>query len=145
MPIPDAVLEVLDSPRLAHLVTLNADGSPQVTCVWVGVEDGEIVAAHLNDQQKLRNIRRDPRVALSIETDRMNPIGLNEYLVVHGRARITEGGAPDLLQRLAYSYVGPGTKFPPMPDPPEGFITRITPERYGGVGPWVQQAPPRGS
>ncbi|MFN8638669.1 MAG: PPOX class F420-dependent oxidoreductase [Dehalococcoidia bacterium] len=136
MAIPAAVEALIESPRLAHLVTLNPDGSPQVTCVWVGLEDGEIVAAHLNDQQKLRNIRRDPRVALSIETDRANEIGLTEYLVVHGRAHVTEGGAPDLLQRLAYSYLGPGVTFPPMPDPPPGFITHITPERYSGVGPW---------
>ncbi len=136
MAIPEAVRTLIESPRLAHLVTLNPDGSPQVTCVWVGVEGDEIVAGHLNDQQKLRNIRRDPRVALSIETDRTNEIGLTEYLVVHGHARITEGEAADLLQRLAYSYLGPGVHFPPMPDPPAGFVTHITPERYGGVGPW---------
>ncbi len=141
MPIPDSVRAVIDSPRLAHLVTLNRDGSPQVTCIWVGIEGDEIVAAHLGDQQKLRNMRRDPRVALSIETDRLNAIGLNEYLVVQGVARLEAGGAPDLLQRLAYSYLGPGVKFPPMPDPPEGFITHITPVRYGGVGPWVSAAP----
>lgn len=136
MPIPEAVRALIESPRLAHLVTLNPDGSPQVTCVWVGLEEDEIVAAHLNDQQKLRNIRRDPRIALSIETDSTNEIGLTEYLVIHGRARVTEGEAADLLQRLAYSYLGPGVKFPPMPDPPAGFVTHITPERYGGVGPW---------
>lgn len=139
MDIPESAREVLDAPRLAHLVTLNADGSPQVTCVWVGLEGDEIVAAHLVDQQKLRNIRRDPRVALSIETDRQNEIGLTEYLVVHGRARVVEGGAPDLLQRLAYSYLGPDVKFPPMPEPPEGFVTHITAERFGGVGPWASR------
>ncbi len=67
----------------------------------------------------------------------MNPIGLLEYLVVHGRARITEGGAPELLQRLAHVYLGPDVKFPPMPDPPPGVVIRITPERYSGVGPWA--------
>ncbi len=137
MEIPESAREVLEAPRLAHLVTLNADGSPQVTCVWVGLEGDEIVAAHLNDQQKLKNMRRDPRVALSIETDRQNAIGLTEYLVIHGRARIVEGGAPDLLQRLAYSYLGPDVRFPPMPEPPEGFVTHITPERCSGVGPWA--------
>lgn len=139
MDIPESAREVLDAPRLAHLVTLNADGSPQVTCVWVGLEGDEIVAAHLVDQHKLRNIRRDPRVALSIETDRQNEIGLTEYLVVHGRARVVEGGAPDLLRRLAYSYLGPDVKFPPMPEPPEGFVTHITAERFGGVGPWARR------
>ena len=64
-------------------------------------------------------------------------MGLDEYLVVHGTARITEGGAPELLQRLAEVYLGPGVKFPPMPDPPPGFITRIAVDRVAGVGPWA--------
>jgi PPOX class probable F420-dependent enzyme len=137
MEIPSAAREMLESNELAHLVTLNPDGSPQVTCVWVGLEDGEIVSGHLGRWQKVRNIERDPRVALSIQSKRTNDIGMREYLVVHGRARITEGGAPELLQRLAYTYIGPDVKFPPMPDPPPGFVTRITVERLGGVGPWA--------
>jgi hypothetical protein len=76
-------------------------------------------------------------VAVSIESDETNPMGLREYLVVHGRARITEGGAPELLQRLARTYLGPDVRFPPMDDPPPGVVTRITVERVGGVGDWV--------
>ena len=128
---------MLESDRLAHFVTLNPDGSPQVTCVWVGLEGDEIVSGHLATRQKVRNIERDPRVALSIESKRTNELGLQEYLVVHGRARIQEGGAPELLQRLARTYIGPDVVFPPMPDPPPGFVTRITVERLGGVGPWA--------
>jgi PPOX class probable F420-dependent enzyme len=135
--IPPEAREVLESDRLAHLVTLNPDGSPQVTCVWVGLEGDEIVSGHLGTRQKLRNIERDPRVALSIEAKRTNELGLQEYLVVHGRARIQEGGAPELLQRLARTYIGPDAVFPPMPDPPPGFVMRITVERLGGVGPWA--------
>jgi len=128
---------VLESDRLAHFVTLNPDGSPQVTCVWVGLEGDEIVSGHLAKQQKVRNIECDPRVALSIEAKGTNELGLQEYLVVHGRARIQEGGAPELLQKLARTYIGPDAVFPPMPDPPPGFVTRITVERLGGVGPWA--------
>jgi PPOX class probable F420-dependent enzyme len=135
--IPPEAREVLESDRLAHLVTLNPDGSPQVTCVWVGLEGDEIVSGHLGTWQKVRNIERDPRVALSIEAKGANELGLQEYLVVHGRARIQEGGAPELLQRLARTYIGPDAIFPPMPDPPPGFVTRITAERLGGVGPWT--------
>lgn len=137
MEIPPEAREVLESDRLAHFVTLNPDGSPQVTCVWVGLEGDEIVSGHLAMQQKVRNIERDPRVALSIESKRTNKLGLQEYLVVHGRARIQQGGAPELLQRLAHTYIGPDAVFPPMPDPPPGFVTRITVERLGGVGPWA--------
>jgi PPOX class probable F420-dependent enzyme len=135
--IPAKARAVLESDRLAHLVTLTPDGSPQVSCVWVGLEGDEVVSAHLGRWQKVRNVERDPRVSLSIETDTINEIGLPEYLVVHGRARIQEGGAPELLQRLAYTYIGPDVVFPPMPDPPPGFVTRITVERLGGVGPWA--------
>jgi PPOX class probable F420-dependent enzyme len=84
MMIPDSAREVLTSNRLAHLVTIEPDGSPQVTCAWVGMEDEEIVIATLPEQRKLRNIRRDERVALSIETSKLNPYGLTEYLVVYG-------------------------------------------------------------
>ncbi len=137
MRLPESAREVLESDALAHLVTLNADGSPQVTCVWVGLEGDEVVCAHLGRFQKVRNIERDPRVALSVETAVVNPIGLREYLVVHGRARIEEGGAPELLQRLAYTYIAPDVKFPAMPDPPPGVVTRVAVERVGGVGPWA--------
>jgi PPOX class probable F420-dependent enzyme len=135
--IPPEARGVLESDRLAHLVTLNPYGSPQVTCVWVGLEGDEVVSGHLGTWQKVRNVERDPRVALSIEAKGTNELGLQEYLVVHGRARIQEGGAPELLQRLARSYIGPEAVFPPMPDPPPGFVTRITVERLGGVGPWA--------
>ena len=130
---------MLESDELAHLVTLNPDGSPQVTCVWVGLDGDEIVCGHLGRHQKVRNIERDPRVALSIETRNTNEIGLREYLAVHGRARIQEGGAPELLQELAHTYLGPDVDFPSMPDPPPGFVTRITIERLGGIGPWASR------
>jgi hypothetical protein len=79
-------------------VTLNLDGSPQVSIVWVGLDGDEIVAGHLLEHRKARNIRNDSRVALSIETSKRNAVGLNEYLVIYGTARITEGGAAELLQ-----------------------------------------------
>jgi PPOX class probable F420-dependent enzyme len=63
--LPDSARAVLESPALAHLVTLNPDGSPQVSVVWVGREGDEIVAGHLPEHRKVRNIRNDSRVALS--------------------------------------------------------------------------------
>ena len=135
--LPEKARALVESGRLGHLVTLGADGSPQVSLVWVGLDGDEIVSAHLNEHQKVRNIRRDPRVALTIEGHERNTMGLDEYLVVYGTARITEGGAPELLQRLAEVYLGPGVRFPPMPDPPPGFITHIAVDRVAGVGPWA--------
>ena len=135
--LPDNARAVLQSPALAHLVTLNPDGSPQVTVVWVGLDGDEIVAAHLPQHRKVRNIRNDSRVALSVETQTRNAMGLTEYLVVYGTARITEGGAAELLQELAYTYLGPGVRFPPTGDPPPGYITHIAVNRVAGVGPWA--------
>ena len=137
MLIPDAARAVIESGALAHLVTLEGDGRPQVSCVWVGLEDGDIVFASLGERRKLDNIRRDPRVALSMEGSGTNPMGLREYLVVHGTARIVEGGGPELLQRLARVYLGQDVRFPPMDDPPPGVVAHVVPERLGGVGPWA--------
>ncbi len=122
--LPDSARQLIESGALGHLVTLNADGSPQVSCVWMGLEGDELVAGHLVRQQKIRNLERDPRVVVSFEGTRIHPPGLKEYLVVHGRARVTEGGAP-------------GVDFPPMPDPPPGFVTHLSIERIGGTGPWA--------
>jgi PPOX class probable F420-dependent enzyme len=135
-PLPASARVLLESDALAHLVTLEPDGRPQVTCVWVGLDGDEIAAAHLPEHRKIRNIRRDGRVALSLEAKSRNEMGLTEYLVVYGTARVTEGGAAELLQRLARTYLGPDVRFPPMPDPPPGFITHITVDRIAGVGPW---------
>lgn len=129
--------EVLTAGRLAHVVTINADSSPQVSIVWVGLDGDEIVSGHLGVRQKLRNVERDPRVVLSLETGHRNAMGLDEYLVVRGTARVTQGGAPELLQRLAHVYLSPDARFPPVDDPPPGYVLRITPESLGGVGPWT--------
>ncbi|MFN2561663.1 MAG: PPOX class F420-dependent oxidoreductase [Jatrophihabitans sp.] len=126
--------------HLAHLVTMNPDGSSQVSVVWVGLEGDEIVSGHMGERQKLRNVRHDARVVLSMETGVVNDMGLAEYLVVHGSGRVTEGGAAELLQRLAHVYLGPDVTFPPGTDHPPGLVLRIKPERVTGVGPWSDPA-----
>jgi PPOX class probable F420-dependent enzyme len=138
-PLPERVQQLIESGPLAHLVTLNSDGSPQVTVVWIGLEGDEIVSGHLYEHRKVRNVRRDPTVALSFEAPGANELGMRHYVVLYGHARVTEGGAPELLQRLAEVYVGPGLTFPPMPDPPPGYVTRISVDRIAGHGPWVDE------
>ena len=137
MEIPQEVRDLIELGCLAHLVTLNRDGSPQVTLVWIGLEGDEIVAGHLPRNRKVMNIERDGRVAISLEADTKSAMGLTEYAVLYGTARIQEGGAPELLQRLAQVYIGPGVKFPPMDNPPSGYVTRIRVDRIEGVGPWT--------
>jgi PPOX class probable F420-dependent enzyme len=134
--LPRVVLDFLATSPLAHVVTLRADGAPHVSVAWVGVEDDEVVIGTLHDQPKLRNLRADPRVAISFEAPGRTEFGLAPYLVLRGRARVTEGGAADLLHRLAQTYIGPGTAFPPMPDPPPGYVIRIAVEKISGSGPW---------
>ena len=135
--LTDDVRSALSAGRLAHLTTINPDGSPQVSVVWIGLEGDDIVIGHLMRGRKVTNIARDPRVALTVEAEGANPVGMANYLIVHGSARLAEGGAPELLQRLAAVYIGPGVKFPPFDDPPAGHVIHITPERIGGVGPWA--------
>jgi PPOX class probable F420-dependent enzyme len=124
---------------LAHVVTLNRDGSQQVSCTWVSVDGDTLVIASLPENQKIKNLRRDPRIVLSFETRSQDAMGLIEYLVVHGRATIHEGGAAALLQEQARVYIGPDVKFPPFDNPPPGFLVRVDVERIGGNGPWESE------
>lgn len=138
MPLPETAKDLIRSGALGHLATIGERGAPQVTCVWVAVDGDELLTAHLNpNQRKLANVRADPRVTLSFEGTEIQPPGLREYLVVYGRATIEEGGAPELLQELAHTYLGPEVRFPPMDDPPPGVRLRIAVERIGGIGPWA--------
>ncbi len=136
MILPASVQELIESGPIAHVVTLNGDGSAHVSMAWVGIEQDEVVIGTIPEQTKLRNIRRDPRVAISMVSGGRNAYGLDEYVVLHGHARLTEGGAPELLQRLAHTYLGPEVTFPPMPDPPPGWVIRIVVDRIAGIGPW---------
>jgi PPOX class probable F420-dependent enzyme len=136
MILNDTVRQALTAGHPAHLVTLNKDGSPQVSLVWVGLDGDEIVCAHFNFYQKLKNIQHDARVALSMATGGKTH-GLDNYLVINGRASITEGGAPELLNQLAQIYIAPGTTYAPD-GAPQGYITRITVERIHGIGPWSE-------
>ena len=135
--IPESIRDLVATGPHVHLTTLNPDGSPQVSVVWIGIEGDEIVCAHMGEPRKIQNIRRDPRVALSFLGRGTNAMGLHEYVVAYGAATITEGGAAGLLQRLAETYLGPGVIFPPesVRHRP-GLITHIRPDRFAGVGPW---------
>jgi PPOX class probable F420-dependent enzyme len=140
MTLNQAARDLIGQGADATLVTLNPDGSPQVTVVWVALEstpDGdELVSAHLAEHKKVRNVRRDPRVAVTI----VAPHGPNDlmrpYLLINGTARIVEGGAPELLKDLAKTLASPDAHFPPD-DAPPGFLTRIRIDKIGGVGPWT--------
>lgn len=140
MKLNEAARELIGSGADATLVTLNPDGSPHVTLVWMALEstpDGdELVTAHLSEHKKVRNVRRDPRVAVTIlSPERVGQV-MRPYLAINGTARIVEGGAPELLAGLAQTLADPNVQFPP-PDAPPGYLTRIRIDKVGGVGPWA--------
>jgi len=141
--LPESAIALIESGAHGHLVTTNADGSPQVSLVWVGIEGDELCIASLGQRRKLENVARDARVAISFEASEAEGAGLRPYLAISGTARVTEGGGPALLQRLASVYLGPDQKFPPGDNPPEGWIMRITPRRWHGHGPWTLSEAPR--
>jgi PPOX class probable F420-dependent enzyme len=134
--LSESALDLLASDAVATVATVNPDGSPHLSLAWVGIEDDEVVFGTLNDQRKLRNLRRDARIGVTIQSDRINDWGLREYLALYGTARITEGGAPELLQHLARTYLGADVVFPAMPNPPPGFVVRIRAKRVAGIGDW---------
>jgi PPOX class probable F420-dependent enzyme len=138
MKLNDAAREFIGSGADATLITLNPDGSPQVSVVWVALRstpDGdELVTGHLSEHKKVRNIRNDPRVAVTIVQPGDIGKTLRNYLSVEGSAYIEEGGAPELLTELSAALLDPN-QFPPK-DAPPGFVTHIRIDKVGGVGPW---------
>jgi PPOX class probable F420-dependent enzyme len=136
MTLNDAARELIGDGADATLVTLNPDGSPQVSLVWVALRstpDGdELVTAHLAEHKKVRNIRRDPRVAVTIASPKDVGKNLRPYLSIEGTAYIEDGGAPELLETLSEVLLDPNA-FPPK-DAPPGFVTHIRVEKVGGVG-----------
>ncbi|WP_460526979.1 PPOX class F420-dependent oxidoreductase [Flindersiella endophytica] len=137
--LPPHLRDLIESGPLTHLSTINADGSPQVTVIWIGLDGDDIVSGHMHRHLKLRNIERDPRVVLSFDAPRDPSVVLNEYATLRARATVEPSdGAWDLLNRLTKVYMSPDDEFPAPKGP--GFIVRYAVERIGGVGPWVATA-----
>lgn len=83
---------------MAHLTTINADGSPQVTVIWIGLDGDDLVSGHMSWHTKLRNIERDPRVVLSFDALRAPGVFLNHYAVLRAQAKVQPSDDP-LLHR----------------------------------------------
>lgn len=127
---------LIESGPMAHLATINPDGSPQVTVIWIGLDGTEVVSGHMSHKRLVQNIERDPRVVLSFDAPREPGAKLNPYVTLRARATVTPSDDTwDLLNRLAKVYMAPDAEFPAPRGP--GYITRYRVERIGGVGPWV--------
>jgi PPOX class probable F420-dependent enzyme len=101
---------------MAHLSTINPAGSPQVTVIWVGLDGDELVSTHMSENVKLRNINRDPRVALSFDGPRAPGVWINPYAVVYAKATVEPSARIwDLMARHAKAPTSPLTQNWPFP------------------------------
>lgn len=134
--LPRQLRELIESGPLAHLSTVNADGSPQVSVVWIGLDGDDLVSGHMRRYVKVRNIERDPRVVLSFTAPRQTDVFLNPYAVLQARATVQRSVAAwELLDRLTKVYMSPDSQFPEPRGP--GYLVRYSVQRIGGVGPWA--------
>jgi PPOX class probable F420-dependent enzyme len=134
--LPPELRDLIESGPMAHLSTINADGSPQVSVIWVGLDGDDLVSGHMSRYAKLRNIERDPRVVLSFDAPPAPGVFMNPYAVLRAHATVEpRDDTWDLLNRLTKVYVTADTEFPAPRGP--GYTVRYSVERVGGVGPWA--------
>jgi PPOX class probable F420-dependent enzyme len=134
--LPRELRDLIESGPMAHLSTVNPDGSPQVSVVWIGLDGDDLVSGHLAWYTKLRNMERDPRVVLSFDAPRAPGVFLKPYAMLRARASVQPSDeAWDLLNRLVKVYMSPDAEFPAPKSP--GYVVRYSVERIGGVGPWA--------
>lgn len=127
--------ELLGKKTYGHVVTVNADGSPQVSMVWLDVRNGGASFNTSTRTKKARNLARDPRITISVQ----NPDDLQQYAVLRGTAVLSETPASEQINRLAKKFLGVDVY--PWRRPGETRITvDITLDRVSGAGPWVAGA-----
>jgi PPOX class probable F420-dependent enzyme len=128
--IPESHQDLLQKPAFANLATLNSDGSPQVTPVWIEFDGQHIVVNTARGRVKHRNLQREPRVALSI----LDPANPYRYLGIQGRVtEMTESGADAAIDRLAKKYLGKD-KYPWRGPNEVRVLVKITPEKVHTMG-----------
>lgn len=103
MDLPDGLLALLEQPSLCYLATTMPDGSPHLTQTWVDTDGKHILVNSVQGFQKIKNIERDPRVAVNV-SDAGNP---SRYYAVRGRVLdITTDGGVEHIEKLAQRYLG---------------------------------------
>jgi len=122
--LPEAAQKLFREPNFAHLATIMPDGSPQVTPVWVDIDEKFILVNTAEGRQKPRNIRRDPRVAIDVAS-RDDPYRM---VTVRGRVvEVTGEGADDHIDKMAKKYLGQD-KYPFRAPGERRVILKIEPE-----------------
>jgi PPOX class probable F420-dependent enzyme len=102
MTLPDELLALLREKSTCYIATLMKDGSPQLTQVWVDTDGEHVVINSVETHLKVRNLRRDPRVAVTIS----DPEHPRRYFQVRGRATLTTEGAVEHIEKLSQKYNG---------------------------------------
>jgi PPOX class probable F420-dependent enzyme len=134
--IAQALRELVAAGPLAHVTTLNKDGGPQSSVIWMGFDGDDLVSGHMGRIQKVRNVERDPRTTVTFEAPRRPGVFLAEYAALTTTATVVEGGAWELLDRLAKVYMNPTATFP-APKADGGYVIHYRIDRINGVGPWI--------
>lgn len=129
--IPDEAKHLLEGKHFAHVATLNADGSPQVSAVWIGL-DGDLVTFNTAEGRlKTKNLARDPRVAISI-TNQENPY---ENLLIQGKVvEMTRDGAEEDIDALAKRYLD-ADSYPFRQEGEVRVLVKIEPEKVNHTTP----------
>jgi len=128
--IPQQYMDLFQKKAFAHLATVNPDGTPQVTPVWVDYDGTHIRINSAKGRVKDKNLRRNPKVALSI----MDPDNPYRYLRVSGRVvEVTEQGADQHIDGLAKKFLGKD-RYPWRGPGEVRVLYKILPEKAGGQG-----------
>ena len=129
--IEGRVRELLEAPNFVALASLNKDGSPDVKVVWAGVDGGNVVLNSAEGRQWPKNVRRDPRVTVTV-VNHQNPY---EYAQIRGRVvDDTHDGADENIDSLAKKYLGKD-EYPFRQEGEQRVLFRVEPERvklHGG-------------
>ena len=133
------VQTLLGTDAVAHCWTMNKNGTPQVSVVWVIAQGDEILFGTDAHSQKALNLRRDPKVVLSIKDTERNERGYQRHLVIRGTARIEVGPDPALMDQLARKYTGLTHHPLALRYSPTCAVVRVTIDRISGVGPWIDE------
>ena len=133
IPLPQSVKKLLQDKAYGHVVTYNDKGTAQLTMVWMDVEGDDVLFNTSEGRRKSQNLRRDPRTIVSVQ-DRNDP---QAHAVFYGKARVTEAGADEHIDKLAKRFLG-ADKYPFRQPGEKRVIVRISVDRIGGFGPKMQ-------
>ena len=100
--LPDLAKKLIDDKNFATLATVNPDGSPQSSVIWVKRENEVVVFSTIHGRRKTLNMQRDPRVSLVL----FDPAQPYEYAEIRGEVSMTTEGGPELIQELSLRYDG---------------------------------------